>query len=125
MAAVRHPRRRGPIPLPAILLITAAFIEQGYFSAALATLMAEDGYLRESDWAGISACGVATHGEADSPHVAAILGAPSRGETTKTGAGQGIVFETVLVRLWLSELVKLLPPASRVVPLSPETYRKL
>ena len=119
------PGEGGPIPLPAILLITAALIEEGHFAAALATLMAEDGFLRESDWAGITAGDVAVHGDPDSPHVAAVLGQPARGESTKTGSGQGIVFETVLVRLWLAELVQLLPASSRIVPLTPEAYRRL
>lgn len=116
-------REGGPIPLEAIVVVAAEMVAAGESGAALATLMAEDGYLRESDWAGICTEDLAVSPSAQG--VGAVLGEPGRGESTKTGAAQGVVFETEFLCCWLAQLKKDLPPKARVVPLSPDTYRKI
>ena len=115
----------GPIPLQAIIVIAIRMIELGHPEAALATLLAEDGYLRESDWSMIQVTDIVTEGQPQTPRVALILGAQERGDTTKTGDNQGIVVETLFVCLWVAQLAKRLRPSQSLIGLKPEAYRRI
>eukprot|EP00969_Alexandrium_andersonii_P175828 7774537-Alexandrium_andersonii.AAC.1 len=87
--------------------------------------MAEDGYLRASSWAGTRVCDLIVDGPARDPWVATSHGEAARGESTKTGSHQGVVFDTLFVRLWLAALVSELDPEDYVIGISPARFQRL
>jgi len=107
-------------------VIALVFIERGDFECALITLLSEDGYLRESDWATVSTQDVSVRWTPDHaiPDVGMNLGTGARGLSTKTGSDQGITVDAPLLCLWLACLLELLPTGSPIVLLTATLFRK-
>ena len=115
----------GPVPFLAVMVIALQMIRNGEMAAALATLMAEDGYLRESDWASVCFEDIHIDSACMPPRVALLLGAGSRGLSTKTGPNQGVVIDAPLLRFWLTELKSCGEAKAQLIPLEPVQYRKI
>ena len=76
--------------MAALGLFAKRLLDQGKYIELYATLLAEDGFLRESDWESICGCDVLWHPmPAGPPRVAVRLGSGARGAQRQDGAGPG------------------------------------
>lgn len=96
-------------------------LDGGHEEAADLTLLAADGYLRQSDWHLIRREDV----HFAQGRVAIVLGDPSRGDTTKTGARQGIIFDypgsVNLIRKYYDKT----RPGDRLFKLNPAQFSRI
>ena len=116
----------GPIPLGCLLLIVQRMLEIGEMEAAFVTLLAEDGYLRESDWGSIHWGDVSADDVGGgAPQVAMILGAGARGLSTKTGSNHGLVVETELLRYWIFFMLAAGALSGPLVAIEAASYRRI
>ena len=111
--------------MAALGLFAKRLLDQGKYIELYATLLAEDGFLRESDWESICGCNVLWHPmPAGPPRVAVRLGSGARGLSTKTGPDQGVVLNGHFLRWWAVFLTDQTNEKEKLVPIDQVAYRK-
>jgi hypothetical protein len=108
----------GPLAEEAIWLIAVCMISHGWVEAGLWTIIQYDIYGREQDLEQLCAEDVASDGQ----RVSLDLGVAARGETTKTGAGFGVVIR----RGWIATLVlalKILRCKGKLLKIKQQAFR--
>ena len=115
----------GPIPSAALGLLVRHFIDEGRFVELYAALLAEDGFLRESDWESVAGCDVLCHEVPGGvPRVALRLGSGARGLSTKTGPDHGVLIEGEFVRWWTWFLAEQTDAKAKLVPIDQIAFRR-
>jgi len=112
----------GPTSLQLLACMEQALCESGNpkaMESANAMILAADGYLREQDFLGLQCRDVVFSGTT----VAILLGIGSRGESTKTGRDQGVVFDAPICFDILQCMTKGKSPSDRVFSITGHEYR--
>ena len=109
-----------PLCRESVALIALHLIKSGNPLAATIVLLSYDGFSREQDWQMLRGCDVAFDGK----RVALMYGVKSRGETSKTGQGQGLIVACPAVAAVLQAMSAAAGDQS-VFPMAVSTFRRL
>lgn len=100
----------GPLATSTIATLVDTMIRDGYLEEGIGTLLAEDCYLRESEWLQRVPSDFSLHRD----EVAIEIADPASGSTAKTAGSQGVLVESSVLKAILREVVKVVHPSTPV-----------